>query len=104
MQMTNTVFSELAYKHNYIYTEEHMVANFKKNEYRLGVVVYLCNSQALRKWRQEGQEFHASLARKWKKYSGVSTETPWKAWEFYFSFLLVIGAFYIHLLTLSGNL
>lgn len=30
MQMTNTVFSELAYKHSYIYTEEHMVANLKK--------------------------------------------------------------------------
>lgn len=62
MQMTNTVFSELAYKHNYISTEGHMVTNLKKKkkEYRLGVVVCVCNSQALRKWRQESQSSRAA--------------------------------------------
>lgn len=36
MQMTNTVFSELAYKHNYISTEGHMVANLKKKRVQAG--------------------------------------------------------------------
>lgn len=38
MQMTNTVFSELAYKHNYISTEGHMVANLKKKKKSTGWV------------------------------------------------------------------